>query len=130
MRSIPDEEPVETLRPYRPDPALRVSVGSGGSRGRAENLHGLAPEHLIKRPGELTVPVPYQESHRASGLGALPSEIPRLLADPNTCGARRQTPEFPPPGPHFDEEEHVERLEPHRLDRQEVAGQDARGLLV
>src|SRR5262249_56286693 len=86
MRPIPDEEPVETLRPHRPDPALRVGVGSGGPHRRAENPDGLAPEHLIKRSGELVVAVAHEEPHPALGIGALPREIPRLLGDPAAAG--------------------------------------------
>ena len=33
MPPIPDEEPVQTLRPHRADPALRVSFGPGGPQG-------------------------------------------------------------------------------------------------
>ena len=61
---VQDEEPVETLRPRRPNPALRVGVGSGGPHRRAEHPDGHAPEDLIKRPGELAVPIPHH--YRAS----------------------------------------------------------------
>src|SRR5262249_31688649 len=96
---IHDEEPVETLRPHRPNPALRVGVGPGGPHWRAENPNLLAPEHLIKRPGELAIPIPYQEPHRALDGRRLPSEIPRLLGDPGGVRVRRAAPKVHLPTP-------------------------------
>ena len=116
--------------PARDAGGPRIGVGSGGPYGRAEHPDGLAPEDLIKRPGELAIPIAHQEPHRAFGIGPLASKIPRLLGDPGGLGVRRAAPEVHPPAPQLDEEQDVERLEPHRLDRKEVTGQDARRLLA
>src|SRR5262249_11158644 len=89
-----------------------------------------ASEDLIKRPGELAVPIPHQEPNRAPGSRPLPSEIPRLLSDPGGVGVRRAAPEVYLPTLQLDEEEHVQHLQPYCLHREEVTGDDARGPLA
>jgi len=50
-------------------------------------------------------------------------EVPGLLGDPSRVGSAGRAGEMDPPGRELDEEQDVEGLQEHSLDREEVAGQ-------
>jgi hypothetical protein len=52
-----DQQPVQTLGPDRPDPALGVRVRRGCPHRRAEHLATVRAEDLVETAAELNVPV-------------------------------------------------------------------------
>ncbi len=89
MCPIPDEEPVETLRPHRPDPAFGVGVGARRPHGRTEHLDGLGAEDLIKGRRELAVAVTDEKPEAAFEIRPPEDKVSRLLAHPGGVGLRR-----------------------------------------
>jgi hypothetical protein len=94
----------------------RSSTGSAprstlnGSHGRSRRLH--------------------RRAEAAFEIGPPEGEVSRLLRNPGGVRLRRAAADVHPPPAQLDEEQHVQRLQPHRLHGEEVTGDDARGLLA
>src|SRR5262249_56330089 len=88
-----------------------------------------AAEDVIKGQRELAVSIRHEEPVATVELWPLEDEISGLLRDPGGVRLRGAAADVNPPAPQFDEEQHVQRLQPHGLDGKEVTREDARGLL-
>jgi hypothetical protein len=130
MPLIQNEKPVQALGPHRPDPPFRVRIRAGRLHRRADYRAGRATEDLIKGQRELAVPITHEEPAATVELWALEDEISGLLRDPGGVLLRGAAADVYPPVAQLDEEQHVQRLQPHRLDCKEVTREDAGGLLT
>src|SRR5215211_4765014 len=85
-------------------------------------------EYLVERPSELRVPAAEQKPW------ALPlrwhQQVPGLLGDPGAIWVGGHTGHVGPAGPQFDEAQHIQPPQPHRVDGEEIAGYDPGGLLA
>src|SRR5919106_4559797 len=124
-----DEQPVEALGPNGSDPSLTESIGTRSPDGSADHLQPLGCEHVIEGTAELGVAVMDEKPQRHFSLVKVEREVPRLLDHPGLIGVRRATGEVDTPGGELDEYQHVDALEPHGFDGEEVACHHARSLL-
>jgi hypothetical protein len=77
-----DQQPVQTLGPDRPHPALGVGVRRGRPHRRAEHLTTVRAEDLVEPAAELGVPVVDKEAHLPAPLAQHQQEVAGLLGDP------------------------------------------------
>jgi hypothetical protein len=117
-----DQQPVQALGADRPHPALGVRVRLGCPHRRHEDLATLGAEHLVEAAGELRVPIAEQEAHPPALVPQHQQEVPGLLGDPATVGVGGHAGEVDPATVQFDEAQHVQPPQPHRLHGEEVAG--------
>jgi hypothetical protein len=103
--------------------SLGDSVGLWRPKSRTNDLSPLASERLIKLIGEFLIPIANQKPQRFRALGQTPRQLTRLLNDPRCTRVRRATGRMHTAAAQLDEEEHVEALQPDRLDREEIDGQ-------
>src|SRR6266496_1616064 len=92
------------------------------------NPHDYAVDDQALLHRELAVAVVDQEADPLKDAGE--AEVARLLGDPGAGWVGRATGEVDAAALDFDEEEHVEAAQRDRLDREEVAGEHAGGLLA
>ncbi len=112
----------------------RARFGRSARRPRspsvlAPGLHdpdALAAEDLVERAAVLAVAVADQEADAV--LGEVETEVARLLGNPGAAGILRAAGEPDAPARMRDEEEDVVAAQKHALDREEVAGDNARRL--
>src|SRR5919197_5847104 len=104
---------------YRPN-ALRMRSPSEPNR-RLHHREPLRSEDLVEGTGELRVSIPEQDMPLLKASGD--REVPSLLSDPGRVWPTAGTSHVDSPGGELDEEQDVERLQEHRLHREEVAGQ-------
>jgi hypothetical protein len=108
---------------YRSDEALGEGIGSGRPDWGADDPDILRPEDLVEARRELGVPVTDQELDGTDSILQSHGQVSRLLDDPSPgrmCGDSRDE---DPAGVELNEEQHVEPLQQHRVDAEEVAGQ-------
>ena len=125
-----DQQPVQTLGPDRPHPALGVRVRPGRPQRRAEHLATVRAENLVETAAELGVPVVDKEAHLPAPLAQHQQEVAGLLGDPPAVRVSRNPGQVHSPTVQFDEEQHVQPPQPHRLHGEEVTGHDPGGLLA
>jgi hypothetical protein len=81
-----DQQPVQALGPYRPDPALRMGVRVRCLHRRDEHLGALSAEHVVEAAGELRVAVAQHEAPPSSSLAEHQQQVAGLLGDPTPLG--------------------------------------------
>jgi hypothetical protein len=86
-------------------------------------LGAVGGEHRVEAPGVLGVPISDQEPQRPT-LGEMNGQVPGLLGHPHRVRMSCRSGQVDTPRLQFDGEEHVQRTEPGRLDREEVGGED------
>jgi hypothetical protein len=117
---VEDQEPVETLRADGSDEALGDRVRLRCADRCLDDLDTFASKDRVEVTRELGVAIADQETNRHRSLGQCPSELAGLLGNPSAarlCGAAG---EIHSPAAEFDEDEHVQPLEPDCLDGEEV----------
>jgi hypothetical protein len=128
VAAVEDECPVQTLLPYRADPAFGVGVRDARPDWCDDHFSAFGGEYGVEPAAELGVPVPDEEPEPAAVVGELGEQIPRLLGDPD-AGRVRSDPRQPHPSAvQLDEEQDVQAGQRDRLDSEEVAGKNASGL--
>jgi len=120
MLLVQDQKPVETLRANRPHEPFGNCVRLRGAKRRANDLNPVASEHAVKTVGEFPIPVADEETEGFPVLGQDPRELSGLLCDPLTARLGRASREMHTTTAQLDQEEHVESLEPDRLDGKEI----------
>ena len=120
---VQNQQLVETFRADGAHESLGDTVGLGRAKRRTNNLNPLASEHLVKPVGEFLIAIANQKPHRFRALGHGSGQLPRLLNDPWRVGIRRATGHLHAAAAQLDEKEDVEPLQPDRLDREEIHGQ-------
>jgi hypothetical protein len=123
---VKDQQPVETLGTHSPDEALGDRVRFRRSQRRPHDPDALATEDFVEGAAVLAVAVADQEA--GALLREVEAEVTRLLGDPVTARIRRAAGKPDAPARMRDEEQHVEPAQKHRLDGEEIAGDDARRL--
>jgi hypothetical protein len=110
--------------PARSGPTARHRHSPSAPDRGSEDLPTLSAEHVVEGASELGVVVAEQEADRHSPIVEVHRDVPCLLARPCRVRARRDSGCDDPSGAQLDEEQHIEGLEPDRLDREEVATDD------
>lgn len=77
---------------------------------------------------ELGIPVPNQDSGPPVRFVEVPHQVPGLLGDPGGSGMLRAAGDEHPPGLELDKAQHEQRLQPERLDREEVTREHPLGV--
>jgi hypothetical protein len=126
VATVEDQQPVEALGTYGSDEAFGDRVRLGRPDGCLHDPDPFAPEHLVERSGVLAVAVADQEAGSLEETGE--AQIASLLGDPAAVRVGRATREPDATAGVLDEEQHVVATQEQCLDREEVAGDDARGL--
>jgi hypothetical protein len=85
----------------------------------------LALEHRVEAVRKLPIAVANQKPNRFCALGETPGNLPRLLRHPLGVRVRRATSQVHAAAADFDEEEHVQSLKLHGVDREEIHGDHA-----
>ena len=83
----------------------------------ARNIVSNASVNLVSRSR-------IRNRNRVVSLIKIPCKLASLLCNPGFMRIRGTTGEMNTSGPKFDEEEHIDRLQKQRFDREEIAGQD------
>src|SRR4029453_47218 len=95
----------------------------------ANDLDPLTSEYLVKivreflvpvANREFLVPVANQEAKQFGAFGQRPTQVPGLLRHPRRARIRRASGEMNTAAAEFNEEEHVQSLQPDGLDRKEI----------
>ena len=124
MATPEHEGPIEALRPRCSHKPFRVRVRPRRADGRLDDLGTFRSEDLVETGGELRVPVPDEELHRATCLGQVGGQLPGGLGDKAGARVFGDAKEVGLPGGVLDGEEDIEALEQHRVNGEEVRRQD------
>lgn len=128
MPSTEREQPVETLGPGRSDEPFRNPIGFRRLNWRANDSRPLCLEHRIEAVRKLAVVIANQKAHRRVALGERPRDLSGVLRHPLAVGMRGAAGEMYAAAPDFDEEEHIQPLEPNGIDAEKVYGDQTVGL--
>jgi hypothetical protein len=124
VAAIENQQPVETFGADGADEPLGDRVRLRRPHRRLDDPDAFAAEDLVEGAAVLAVAVANQEADAL--VGEVEAEVPRLLGHPLAarigCAAR----EPDAAALVSDEEEHKEAPQENRLDREEIAGDDAR----
>ena len=126
MPATVDQDVVEALSAHRPHEPLRERVRPRCAYRRSDDADALGAEHLVERSRELGVPVAKEEPNSREPL--VHGEVPGLLGDPRRVGVRGDARHVHPTGLKLDEEQEEDRLQPDRLDGEEVGREGPRRL--
>src|ERR1019366_8922342 len=118
-----DQHPVQTLTTHRADEAFGEGVGPWSPDWGANDPNALRAEDLVEARSELGVSVSDQKLDRVSPVGEHQAEVAGLLDSPRPSRVSRDPHHVHPSGVELEEEQHVEPLQQHRVDGEEVAGQ-------
>ena len=124
-----DQELVEALAADRPDPALGDGVGIGRLHRCEDDLGASRAPDIVECPGELGVPVADQKPERRGPIKR-GDNVAGLLGNPRTSRVGGDPSQVHPPAAQFDDEQHLQPLQEHRVDGEEVARHDPGGLLA
>jgi hypothetical protein len=129
MTFAEDKDPVEALGADRPDEALGIGIRPGGSPRGANDLHTLRFEHFVERLTESMVSVVDEETQRCRPGLSLLGQVAGDLGTPLHVGRTVSDPAYQDSSAvEFDEEQHMEGFQSHRLDGEEVTSNDRCGL--
>jgi hypothetical protein len=107
-----------------------VGVGVGCLQRRQHHSGALRPEHLVEPAAELRVTITNKDADPASSFLEDKQQVAGLLGDPQTVGISGDPGQVDPSAVQLDEEQHVQPLQPDRVDGEEVARNDPGGLLA
>ena len=125
-----DQQPIQALSSDRSNPPLGVGVRVGRLHRRQEHLDTLRAEHIVECAAELRVAVVDKEAQPSPSFSEHQQEVSGLLGDPGTVRVGAHAGQVDPSGVQFDEEQHVQSAQSDGIDGEEVAGDDAGGLLA
>jgi hypothetical protein len=123
--AIGDQHPVQALPPDRANETLGDRIRLRRPDRRAEDPDPLSVEDRVERARELPIVITDQELHRPVTLGKRENEVPRLLRRPRTIRTLAQTGKMHPPAGKLDEKQHIDPPQHDRVDREEVARDQA-----
>ena len=101
---------------------------AGRLRRRLDDLDALGGEDGVERGGEQSVPVADEVAQRLDPLTQVEEQVAGLLGHPFTGWVGGHPGQVHSPVGDFDEDQDVQPAQQHRLDGEEVAGDDAVGL--
>ena len=122
---VEDQEMIEALRSDRSYEPLGKCVGIGSPVGGLEDLGALSLEDCIEARDILGVAIADQESGRYLRSGESTGDVPCLLGNPRCAPMSGYSGDPDPSAAKVDEEQHVEALEEHGVDMEEVRGHDS-----
>ena len=125
---VHDQQVVQALRSHGAHEPFGEGVRIRGPIGRLEDLGTFSFEYFVEARHGLGVPVADQEPGGDLCVGEIAGDVPGLLVDPSFIGMCGHPGDPDPPAAEFDEEQHVETIEQHGVDVEEVRGHDARRL--
>jgi len=125
MPCIDDEQPIQALRPNRPNEPLGDPILLRDLNRCPNDARALHPKDDIETAREFSVMVANQESDGIGTLGERPCDVPRLLRHPVAVGIGRAAGQVHAATGDFDREQHVQPLEPDGIDSEEVDRNDA-----
>jgi hypothetical protein len=125
-----DQQPVQALGADRADPPLRECVGVGRLHRRAQHLGALGTDHVIEPATELRVTVAHKKVHLSAALAQHEEQVPGLLGGPGAGGIAGHAGQVNPSGAQLDEEQYLHPTQEDGVDGEEVARDDAGGLLA
>jgi hypothetical protein len=102
----------------------KKSLPKQGQNGRPNDAHALRPEHQVVPPCGLLVIVAKQNARPVLARLRRPHLLPGRLRHPVAIRVRRHAGQVHPSCPDFNVEQHVQGLQPERLDGEEVASHD------
>ena len=123
-----DEHPIQALAAHSSHPALGNRVRARRLGGCPHDAHAFGPEHRVEGGRELGIPVVDQQGRAPALVLKLPGQLPSLLGDSGGGWVLRAAGHEHPPRVELDEEQHEQRLQPERLDREEVTGEHPLGV--
>jgi hypothetical protein len=97
---------------------------------RPDDVDPLGAKDLVEGAAELPVAIMSQQSEQRLLLAQLQDEVASLLGHPGAVGVGRAGDELEAASRERDEEEHIDSLQSERLDREEITGEHAGGLLT
>ncbi len=98
------------------------------SDGRADDFQARCLEHRIEGAAELRIAVMDQELCWPAAILKVHDQIARLLGHPGSVGVPRHCYVLDLAAAEADEHEHIQPPQQDRVDREEVAGEHARGV--
>ena len=120
MTNVCDQQPVQTFGSNGLNEPFRDSVRLRGLNWRTNDSDALGMRRGIKAVREFAIVVSNQKMNALRLLGERPSNLSRLLRDPLAVGMRRAAGQMHAPTADFNEEQHVQSLQPHCVDGKEV----------
>jgi hypothetical protein len=124
------DQSVQTLGANGADPPFRVGVGVGSLQRRSEHLGTLGAEHVVEPATELGVAVAKMKRTRRPRSPSASRRLRACWVIQAPSGWAGHATQVDPSGGHFDEEQHLQPLQPHRIDGEEVTCQDSGSLLA
>src|SRR5664280_1020193 len=118
-----NQHPVKALTADGADEALGEGVCSGSPDRCANDADAVSSEDLVEARSELGVSVTDQELDGMDPILQCHGQVPRLLDHPGPDRMGGDPGHMHSAGVELDEEEYVEALQQHRVDREEVTGQ-------
>jgi hypothetical protein len=129
MVAADDHYPVEALASHRTDPALGVCPRPRRADRRLDHADAFGAEDFVKVTDELAVSIADEEPWADILVIERHQHVACLLDHPPPVGIRRDPCEPNATSGELGEEQNVEALQEERVDREEVALEDARRLL-
>src|SRR5262249_8057036 len=125
MLTIQHEQPVETLRPNRSYEALGDPIRLRRPKRRAHDFDLLGLKHIVEARGELLTAVADEKPEGFRPISESPGQLRGLLCDPSRRPRRRAPREMDLASAQFNKKEHIQSLQPDRLDGEEIHGEQA-----
>jgi hypothetical protein len=120
-----DQQVVQALAPQCSREPLRKGIRSRRPDRRLDDPRAVAGEHVVEDGRELAVAVADEELELAGAFAEVHEQVAGLLGGPCPGGVRGDTQDVHPAGLDFYHEEHVQALEEHGVDVEEVTCQDS-----
>lgn len=124
MAFIDGQQLVQAFVSDHSDPPLGKSIRVRSANRGADDMNSLNEEDAIEGLRELRIVVVDQELNERYVSLEVPDDLACLLVHPGRVGMLGTTCNVDATAAHFDQEEHVQRLQKERLHRGEIAGQD------
>src|SRR5437763_126950 len=120
MTCAHDHQPVQTFGPDGSNEAFRGPIRLRHLNRRAEDSDALRLKYRVEAAGEFGIVIADQKSNRLRTLRQRPRDLPGLLRDPLPIWMGRAAGQIHAAGRKLDEEQHVQPLEPDRVDAEEI----------
>src|SRR5438093_3021327 len=125
MTRVHDQQPVETLRSDSANEPFGDPIRFRYLSRRAKDSGALGLKHSVKAAREFAIVIAKQKANGLRALSQGPRHLPRLLGDPVPVGMGRAASQVHTAAGDFDEEQHVQPLEPDCVDSEERRGDHA-----
>jgi hypothetical protein len=128
MAFAENQEPVQTFSACAAHPSLADGVDPRRADRGLDDPQPFTAEHLIEGARKLRVSIAKHELQAVYSSAQVHEEIPGLLRHPLPGRMAGDTGKMNPAVEVLDEDQHIQSGSEHRIDVEEVGGDDARGL--